>query len=578
MQARADPIGLAEIRCAGDAFARQGLGIASESRDAATFATTRARATGEHMIASERSGGERQAERKEHSDDRSPGGIERRLDHRVSAWIRAGFVLFCNLLWVVEGVGAQTPSIPSDPGTPQSVRRPNIVLLNLDDLSVEQFRFLPSIQNYFQSNGITFRRAYVANPLCGPSRANLLTARYSHNTRIWFNGSEPNPEVLPFAGAPAFRDRQLDRSTIFTWLDGAGYATALIGKAMNGYFRIAPEGYTFPGVDHWHAFKSDNNNYFDYALMERGPNEALRETWYGVSEEDYSTDVLREKTLSLLDRLGDDPFFLYLAPFTPHAAATPAPRHQGLFQDLLLPAPPSYDEADRSDKPTYVQNRTWNEFAVEGYTNLYRRAAASLASVDEMFVALIDKLDDRDFLQNTMIIVLSDNGFLYGQHGLAEKWTPYLESIQVPLMIAYPKLIEYPREDDTSLVSVIDIGATLADLVGVQPTTPVNGRSLLPLLEAPPATEFRDAVLFEGQTHNAFNNVCRDSIVCGLPTFHGLLTSTGWKYVEYKNRERELYDLAADPYELENVVHRIEPKYRRAIQTLSARLHELKGE
>jgi arylsulfatase A-like enzyme len=238
-----------------------------------------------------------------------------------------------------------------------------------------------------------------------------------------------------------------------------------------------------------------------------------------------------------------------------------------------MPQTPNFDEQDVSDKPTWVRNLAFTDTDKAHYNEVYRTEADSLAAADEAIMALVEALRTSHKLNNTLFMVTSDNGFSWGSHKWMTKWCEYEECVKVFMMASYPKMIRLPREDN-HLVANIDLAPTFLDLAGVKIPTSVNGKSLVPLFKSS-VVPFRDAILIEGRTAIPFNDTCRNSSFCAMPSYSGVRTSQ-WKYVELKNGERELYDLVNDPYELENVVGRLEN--RTIVQGLVARLRELKAE
>ena len=188
-------------------------------------------------------------------------------------------------------------------------------------------------------HGISFERGYVSNPLCCPSRASILTGQYSHS-----NGVYTNQNGQPHGGFRAFDDR----STVATWLDEAGYRTAMLGKYFNGY-----EGpYVPPGWDPWFATYV-NGAFYDYLATDDG---VVRT--YGSDPADYGTTVLATEAVRFIESTpADTPLFLYFAPHAPHEPAMAAPGDRRAYTDLGAWRPPNYDEADVSDKPEYIRDQ-----------------------------------------------------------------------------------------------------------------------------------------------------------------------------------------------------------------------------
>lgn len=405
--------------------------------------------------------------------------------------------------------------------------RPNILLVLTDDQRWDSLRAMPNVRRLLGSHGVTFANAFVTTPYCCPSRASILTGLYSHHTGV-LSDSPPD------GGAPAFDDR----STIATWLSRAGYRTAFVGKYLNAYDRLGAT-YVPPGWNEWDAIASEPiaSRYYGFTLNENG-----RLVRYGSSDLDYSTTVLTRRALAFLHGT-TAPFFLELAPIAPHRPATPAPGDAGAFAAARLPRAASFDEADVSDKP-WAAERPPMSAAAERFANGLRRSMlASLVEVDRGVGAIVEALRASGQLANTVIVFTSDNGMLLGEHRLGGKLWPYEESIRVPLVIRTPWIDR--AVIDRRLVLNIDLAPTFADLAGIPPGSPVDGRSLAPLLRGgPEPARWRRAfeVEYLGHEHPPGSP----------PDYRGVRTAR-YAFIRYDNGWRELYDLRTDPFELRNL-------------------------
>lgn len=404
---------------------------------------------------------------------------------------------------------------------------PNVVLVLTDDQRFDTLSAMPNVNALLAAEGVTFSNATVSNALCCPSRASILKGAYPHTTRVYANSVGPNG---PFGGSFS------DSSTIATWLDDAGYRTALVGKYFNAY---TPEraSYVPPGWDRWVAFATNDvggGMYWNYDLSVDGSL-----VHRGTSPADYSTDVLGGYAQDFIRGTpADTPLFLMFTPYAPHEKAEVAPRHTSAFPNLPLHRPPNYDEADVSDKPAYIRNAPrLTPYTVNRLDNLRRRMYQTLLAVDEAVAGLVDALQDTGRLEDTMFVFMSDNGFFLGEHRRVGKLAPYEEAVHVPLVVRYDPLITAPRTDP-SLVMNIDLAPTFAALAGVA-APGAEGTSMLGLL-GDPATPWRSDTLIEHLGSNP-------------PSFCAVRSQT-WKYVQYRTGEEELYDLVNDPYELTNVV------------------------
>lgn len=409
-----------------------------------------------------------------------------------------------------------------------------------DDQRWDTLWAMPTVQRELVRRGVTFSNAFVVNPLCCPSRASILTGKYSHSTGVY--GNKP-----PFGGFSAFRDR----STVATWMNAQGYATAYVGKYLNG----SPRRYIPPGWDLWVSFASEPA-FYGYRLNVDGVLRAHR-----TSSHAYSTDVFSEEALAFIRRTRDRPFFLVFAPFAPHYPATPAPRHAATFRALGPSRPPSYDEPDVSDKPSWL--RVQPRFVASQRTALdsfRRKQYASLLAVDESIRDMLNTLRRDHRLHDTVIIFTSDNGLLWGEHRVPRaKWAAYEESIRVPLVVRYDGLIKKPRID-SHLVANIDLAPTITELGGTG-VPHADGRSLVSVLRSSTA-KWRRALLIEHLSSGPAR------LVRPIPTYCSVRT-VNLKYIAYATFEEELYDLERDPYELRN--RAMDPAYGRRL--LAVRKH-----
>lgn len=408
--------------------------------------------------------------------------------------------------------------------------RPNILFILTDDEDVRSHAFMPKTKALIEDQGISFDNYFVTYSFCCPSRATTLRGQYSFNHRIQGN-------VLPTGGARKFRATGLDKSTVATWLQTGGYYTGYFGKYMNDY---EPEESTYfpPGWDEWYGAGHD---YYRYVLNENG-----KHVYYGRKPEDYLTDVLARHARAAIRRVAatDEPFFFIVAPYAPHAPSITAPRHAHMFADTPYPRPPSFDERDVSDKPSLIRNQSrlepWQVKAIEKH---YRQRLRSLQAVDDLVETLVALLEETGELDNTYVIYTSDNGWHMGEHRqFVGKTTAYEEDIRVPFVMRGPGV---PRgESLDALVINNDLAPTFAAMAGVKPPSFVDGRSFLPLL-SDSDIPWRKSFAIERQQRETFELV-------GPASFRAIRMAH-WTYVEYRNGERELYDLRRDPHQLHNI-------------------------
>lgn len=439
--------------------------------------------------------------------------------------------------WTTLATSACTTSDPDE--------RWNVVVIVTDDqhagsIRPEAMPFLSAALDDPDEPWVVFRNAFASSPVCCPSRATMLTGRLPHAHGVLTNAD----------GA-----RLHETTTLAAWLRDSGYFTGLAGKYLNGY--PFPGREPVPaGWDRWWGKRQglQTSTYVDYELIEQG-----RPVSYGHDEADYLTDVLAGLAVGFVEDAPEDrPFLLWVAPTAPHPPWTPAPRHAGVLADVPIVEGPAVAEEDVSDKPAWV--RALPVLGEEGRGALLddqRRSLETLLAVDEAIDRIVEALRTRGALERTMIVVVSDNGFSFGEHRWVRKSCPYDECVRVPLVVRYPGAVG--RVED-ALVATVDLAPTIAGLAGVGVPADLDGRSLLPLLEE------RDEGLvpvvlesFDDRTIPAWRQIRTPELA----------------YVEYETGERELYDLRSDPHELSNVAE--DPAYAAERDRLARRLADLAG-
>ncbi len=420
----------------------------------------------------------------------------------------------------------------------QPALQPNVVLIVTDDQHPAANDVLPSVSQLARQ-GVRFTNAFATTPICAPSRASILTGQLPET-----HGTTQNVE-LDGNGNVKLLD---DSSTLATWFGDAGYQTALVGKYLNGY-ELAPP-HVPKGWDEWRVFVNDTNNFFDYSLNENGTV-----VDYGSEPGDYSTDVLARHALDFVTANAASPFFLMLAPFAPHSPSTPAPRHLGALSGRPPWRPPSWGETDFLDKPAWLRFFSTRPDQLAAFDAEIAMQLESLLSVDEAIDALMTRLDELGVRDNTIVLFTADHGIQWGEHRWTTKQVAYEESIRIPMVISYPLGLPDAAELP-DLVLNIDVAPTLTALSGVVADIEADGRSFADL--AGEAIEWRSDFAirhFEG----GFT----------VPPWDAIRTTTH-KYVRHHDDSDELYDLMADPYELDNKA--TDPGHTNILESLSTLL------
>jgi arylsulfatase A-like enzyme len=432
--------------------------------------------------------------------------------------------------------GASFPAVPGDPPAPPGADprspRPDIVVIVLDDippLDGRLWKKLPNIRRNFVRQGLEFTDTHSETPTCTPGRAGLLTGQHSYH-----HGAQETDSTAEFDPG----------MTVATALHDEGYHTVMVGKYLNFFERLVDTHP--PGWDEFHGFRGA---YYDYDMYSNG---VVRH--YGSKPRDYSTDVIARLTKKTLNRAPENkPLFAWIAPYSMHKPWTVAPRHRRAKRCNGIPRwkPPGYMEKDVRDKPAYVGERRIVE--KKGYD--LARICRGMLSIDEMVGDIVDKLDKMGRLDNTMLVLTSDNGMAYGsQRFLHDKKAPY--GTQIPLMVRWPRVLGTVSKSVGERAQNIDLAPTICDVAGCKLGPYSNGSarpdgvSLLPLMTGERRKLNRRYVLtnYQDEEHR-------------VPTYRSI-TTTGssalawkvckskkrgacrWMYTAYETGERELYDLS----------------------------------
>lgn len=435
---------------------------------------------------------------------------------------------------------ATTP--PANPG-------PNIVFIITDDETYAEAQDAATNANLnadLVSKGITFTNAIIPNPLCCPSRTSILRGQLSSKTGVWTNSG-------PYGGWRTAHNNGDEDSTVATWLQGVGYRTALIGKYLNGY---EDASWVPPGWDYWRGeeINDSGGGYFNYRVSEDGT-----EVQYGSSPSDYSDDVMTGFATDFIASTPiGQPLFMYVGYRSPHGPRTSAPRYAAdpRCDGVSTTGLPDFRVAGVG-APRYILRAPKLPLSVGAQEPM--DACRSLLAVDDGVGAITQALAASGRLADTMIVFISDNGYMYGEHRWGAKRVPYESSIHVPLVIRYdPLTAKHAGTTNASVVANIDLAPTAAALAGVTPPLLEDGRSLMPLLNGK-ARSVRTGVLLEAYSKDQAPS---------MPSYCGWRTQR-YTYVRYLTGEQGLYDLGADPFEMSNLAS--DPAWQALRERLAAK-------
>ena len=417
-------------------------------------------------------------------------------------------------------------------------RRPNVIVIMTDDQTVESLKVMRNVRKLLVRQGTTFTNFFAAFPLCCPSRTTFLTGQYSHNTGVIGNS---------YANGYSRFDQS---RTLPVWLRRVGYHTVMIGKYLNEYGKAARGRYVPPGWEDWEA--AVRLNYLQHSMVQNG-----RVHYYGTAPQDYSTDVYARRSLDAIRRYAPSPrpFFMWLSFFAPHdgtphdaddpvglATPSPPPRYRDHFAGTPLPHWLSLNEKDVSDKPADIRRRPLlDEGQLLALREKYEQRLESLLAVDDAVGRIVAELRRLKILDRTVIVFTSDNGFMEGQHRvITGKEMVYEPSIRVPLIMRGPGIPKRLRL--SQLAANVDLAPTILKFAGARANLPADGRSLVPLFRKPTTVWNRDILLERGPGSNSAG-----------PWNYTAIRTPRYVYAEYATGERELYDLASDKDEVQNL-------------------------
>ncbi len=430
----------------------------------------------------------------------------------------------------------------------QADDRPNFVVVLVDDMRWDDFGAgghpfvrTPNIDRV-AAEGAMFLNAFTTTPLCSPARASILTGLYAHTNGIIDNTNRRGHDLNTFP-------RQLDRT---------GYDTAFVGK-----WHMGTDGTPRPGFDTW------------VSLIGQGTN-TDPEVYVGserMTFEGHVTDVLTDHAVSYLEAARDEPFVLFFAQKAVHpdlalglveGGFIAADRHLGIYDAEPIMRVPSAG-VPPLDKPALMRNVTnLPPLGLDTATTdaTIRDRLEMVTGVDESVGRLLEALERIGELDDTFFVVTSDHGYFYGEHGLnAQRRLAYEESVRIPMVIRYPGLIERGTRPE-QMVLTIDLASTILDLAGQVPEAAMHGASLVPILTGENPDDWRSSLLIEH--HSDPDDYLRDAPGPGRASEFTRVLNMGYKavrterykYIQYTELEGmdELYDLEADPYEMNNII------------------------
>lgn len=463
----------------------------------------------------------------------------------------------------LSATAAQTvPPAATPPQSSQASPRLNVLLIMADDLNADLSGFggparSPNIDR-LAARGVRFDRAYVQYPLCNPSRASLLTGRRPDITRVL-----TNPGRNPMS--PHFREALPDAVTLPQLFRTNGYVSARVGKLFH---------YGVP-LDIGNSGLDDHKSW-DFAVNPRGRDREVLDrvftlvpgqfggtlSWLADEGEDreHTDAIAAAEAVALLERFQRErrPFFLGLGFYRPHTPYVAPRRYFEMYPRDRIALPELSDD-DRARQPAAAYQRAVK--AQDAMSDAQRREAiqayhASITFMDAQVGTVLQALDRLGLADTTVVVFASDNGYHLADHGLWQKPSLFERNARVPLVISAPGRARGAASP--SLVELLDLYPTLAELAGLTPPGTLDGRSLVPVLDDPART-VRDAAFTQA--------------------WDGYSVRTDrWRYVEWDGgrKGRQLFDLANDPGETRNLA--ADERHASFVAELSARLAAYRGQ
>jgi arylsulfatase A-like enzyme len=466
------------------------------------------------------------------------------------------------LAWVLLITCALGTTYAAESPTAAASKRPNILFIMSDDHAAHAISAYGSLVNRtphldrLANEGIRFDRCFAVNSICTPSRATILTGKYSH-----------------LNGVPAFNRFDGSQPNVAKYLQAAGYHTGMIGKWHLG---SDPTGF-----DDWIVLPGQGV-YFDPEFLVPEGRKVLK---------GYVTDIITDLAIDFVkNRPKDKPFFLMCHHKAPHRPWEPDQKHKDQFSNRTIPEPATLrdDYSSRTDalrenrqrvfedltrrdlkltppeslkgaernrwldtKPTEVEltvdgarktlsGEALNQWKYQRYLQDY---LACIQSIDDNVGRLLDWLDTNGLKENTIVIYTSDQGFFLGDHGLYDKRFMYEPSIRMPFLVRWPAVIK-PGSIADALAINPDFAPTFLDAAGISVPESMQGHSLMPLLKGQRPPDWRTSFYYRYYHDPGHHNT---------RAHYGVRTDTHKLIYFWKKDQWELFDLRKDPDELHNL-------------------------
>ncbi len=494
----------------------------------------------------------------------TPYKIRKPKEHAMSRFLLSSLIVATLALFFPSMVVADggkfdvvaVPKIVEPDAIPNSTPR-NVVFILSDDHRYDAMSFMghqlaetPNM-DAMADVGVHLKNAFVTTSLCSPSRASILTGLYTFRHRVIDN------------------QRAVPEGTLFfpQYLQKAGYTTGYVGKWHMGRANDNPR----PGFDYWVSFKGQGH------YLPPSPKYTLNVNGKRVKQEGYITSELTDYALDFLKQQenSDKPFMLYLSHKAVHGNFVPDKKYRGKFANKPFKLPQSANPVgvNKLNRPRWLldQRNSWHGMdfplhSADSVEAIYKAYCEALCSVDDSIGAVMNQLREMGIYDETLVIYMGDNGYMFGEHGLIDKRVAYETSSRVPMLMQCPELLNGGVEVD-EVVANIDVAPTIMEAMGLQKPPHMDGESFLPLA-CGKTIPWRDYFLYAYYWEQNFPQT---------PT-HFSLRGDQYKFTTYYGLwdTDELFDIQADPHEQVNLIH--DPKFADQKKQMEDRLYEMMEE
>ena len=444
---------------------------------------------------------------------------------------------------------------------------PNFVLILVDDFSMNLMpddlddlaKSMPNLAR-MRAEGMTFDNYFVTDSLCCPSRTSIFTGLLPHNSGVITNTGKDG-------GLGAFMIHGDDAKSFAVALHNGFYATAMMGKYLNGY-----EAETSGIPQGWSEWAVAGNAYanFNYTINHNGEV---------ISPKPHMTDELSALGQDFIANASSGPFFMELATFSPHSPYTPPRRYADAFPNVTYPRTPAYAARPDANAPQWLQDIPPLERRFQNrIEEIYRLRVQSVKGVDDMIGDIRKSLEELGLSEDTYVIFTSDNGYHLGEFSLrAGKMTPFDTDIKVPLVVVGPGVAPGSRNDDITMN--IDLHPTFLELAGLPPSPSVDGHSLAPLLQGQPGPRRNIALVEHKQSAPSADDPDMAEPKAGDPPTYVAMRMPDALYVEYLDGSGEVgyYDMTTDPDQLHNIAPDLSPARLKALHEAITANHACAG-